>query len=105
MMEQLAERRMQREEEAQYAAQGMRHPLSSGHNHPPLDEEDYEDEDDEEYASEDDEDYEDDEMVSCLILGEFADVFFRRVCRKSNEWKKVEGCSKYLQLECLNSAC
>ena len=66
MMEQLAERRMARDEEAQYAAAGFRHP--SAHNHgPPLEEDEYEDEDDEEYASEDDEDYEEDEMVRAVV--------------------------------------
>ena len=64
MMEQLAERRMQREEEAQYAAAGLGHPsMHGGSNHgPPPDEEDYDDEEDE-YDSQEDEDYEEDEMV------------------------------------------
>jgi hypothetical protein len=66
MMEQLAERRMAREEEAQYAATS--HPSGSyhgsyGHNHPPDDEE-YEEEDDEDYDSQEDYDEDDDEMVS-----------------------------------------
>ena len=65
MMEQLAERRMAREEEAQYAAAGLRHPNMAGHNHgPPLDEEEYDDEDDDDYGSEDDDDYDEDEVVS-----------------------------------------
>ena len=61
MMEQLAERRMQREEEQQYAAAG----LGPGHNHDPSQDDDgYEEEDDDEYDSQEDEDYEeDDEMV------------------------------------------
>ena len=59
MMEQLAERRMQREEEAQYAAAGLRHPQYNGHTHPPLDEDEYDD-DEEDYAS-DEEDYDEDE--------------------------------------------
>lgn len=72
MMEQLAERRMQREEEAQYAASGLAHPSMNlpgqhphaGHNHPPLpDEEEYDEEEDEEYDSQEDEEYDDDEMV------------------------------------------
>lgn len=65
MMEQLAERRMQREEEAQYAAAGLGHTSLQPHNHgPSLDEEEYdEEEDDEEYDSQEDEDYDDDEMV------------------------------------------
>lgn len=63
-MEQLAERRMQREEEAQYAAAGLRHPSMQGHGHgPPLEEDEYDDEDDEDYDSADDEDYDEDEMV------------------------------------------
>ncbi|KAI9796253.1 MAG: Stress response protein nst1 [Piccolia ochrophora] len=65
MMEQLAERRMQREEEAQYAASGLGHPSMNmaGHNHAPLpEEEEYDDEEDEDYDSQEDEDYEDDEM-------------------------------------------
>lgn len=69
MMEQLAERRMQREEEAQYAAAGLRHPASyNGHNHPPMEEEEYDEEDDEEYAS-DEEEYEDDDEMVCITLG------------------------------------
>ncbi|EDN02244.1 predicted protein [Histoplasma mississippiense (nom. inval.)] len=65
MMEQLAERRMQREEDTQYATASAAHQsLHAGHNHgPPLDEEDYEDEEDDDYDSQDDEDYEEDEMV------------------------------------------
>ena len=68
MMEQLAERRMQREEEAQFQNAGLRHPGMQPHNHgPPLDEDaEYDEEDEEDYDSQD-EDYEDDEMVvTCL---------------------------------------
>jgi len=65
MMEQLAERRMQREEEAQYAAAGLGHrSIHGGPNHgPPPDEEEYDDEEDE-YDSQEDEEYEEDEMVN-----------------------------------------
>ncbi|KAJ9649562.1 Stress response protein nst1 [Coniosporium tulheliwenetii] len=66
MMEQLAERRMQREEEAQYQTAGMTHPSSlpnpHGHNHVPPEEEEYDDEDDEDYDSQEDDYEEDDEM-------------------------------------------
>ncbi|KAI9675817.1 MAG: Stress response protein nst1 [Trizodia sp. TS-e1964] len=71
MMEQLAERRMQREEEAQYASSGTPHAATGGsgqhnhsvHNHaPPPDEEEYDDEEDDDYDSQEEEDYEDDEM-------------------------------------------
>ncbi|CAN9079452.1 unnamed protein product [Alternaria sp. RS040] len=63
MMEQLAERRMQREEDAQVQAHpGAQHRSYTGHSHnaPPPDEDDYDDEgeDDDEY---DDDDYEEDE--------------------------------------------
>jgi len=73
MMEQLAERRMAREEDAkeQYNASyghppnGAMHPHPHNHNHPPpLDEEEYDDEEeeDDEYDSQDD-DYDEEEMV------------------------------------------
>lgn len=58
MMEQLAERRMQREEEAQFSAHpNMQHRSYAGHSHsaPPPEDDDYDDE------GEDDEDYDDDE--------------------------------------------
>jgi hypothetical protein len=65
MMEQLAERRMQREEEAQFAATRPGYSGISGHNHgPPLDDDDYDDEEDDDvYDSQEDEDYDEDEMV------------------------------------------
>ncbi|KAI4172510.1 MAG: hypothetical protein LQ343_003504 [Gyalolechia ehrenbergii] len=67
MMEQLAERRMQREEDAQYAAAaGLSHPAIPSHNHgPPVEDDvfyDDDEEDEDSYESGDDEDYEDDEM-------------------------------------------
>lgn len=69
MMEQLAERRMQREEDAQYAAAaGLSHPAMQSHNHLPVEEDGvYDDEEDEDsYESGDDEEYEDEEMVKHL---------------------------------------
>ncbi|MCJ1357946.1 MAG: Stress response protein nst1 [Icmadophila ericetorum] len=64
MMEQLAERRMQREEEASYAARGASNHTVPGHTHgPPVEDDEYDDdEDDDEYDSQDEEDYEGDEM-------------------------------------------
>lgn len=61
MMEQLAERRMQREEDAQYTASSM----SSQHNHnDPLEDELYDDIDEEEdYESQEDDEFEEDDMV------------------------------------------
>ncbi|KAF2262484.1 hypothetical protein CC78DRAFT_534813 [Lojkania enalia] len=62
MMEQLAERRMQREEEAQYASHPSMYSKSHGsHNHgAPLEDDDFDDEEDDEEGYEDG-DYEDDE--------------------------------------------
>lgn len=74
MMEQLAERRMAREEDAReqfanpnygHPPNGAMHPHSHGHNHPPPpDDEEYDEEDEEEdeYDSQD-EDYDEEEMV------------------------------------------
>lgn len=66
MMEQLAERRMQREQEAQYAATQPAHTYPSNGHDPPLEDEDYED-DDYEDGSEDEfeeDEEEEDEMVT-----------------------------------------
>ena len=66
MMEQLAERRMQREEESRMVASGMGHP-SMRHGPPEEEDDGYEDEEDEEdYNSEEDDEFEDDELV-CYI--------------------------------------
>ncbi|KHN98649.1 stress response protein nst1 [Metarhizium album ARSEF 1941] len=69
MMEQLAERRMAREEDArEHFSRGYGHPngsYSTPHNHPP-DDDDYEDEeeDEEDYEDSQDEEYEDEEVYS-----------------------------------------
>ncbi|KAN0083447.1 Salt tolerance down-regulator domain containing protein [Elaphomyces granulatus] len=62
MMEQLAERRMQREEDTQYGMAAAHQSLHAGHNHGPLDDEDYDDEEEDDYDSQDEEEYEEDEM-------------------------------------------
>ncbi|KAA8646154.1 putative stress response protein Nst1 [Aspergillus tanneri] len=62
MMEQLAERRMQREEDTQFGITAGHQSLHDGHNHGPYDEEDYDDEEEEDYDSQEDEDYEEDDM-------------------------------------------
>ncbi|KAK8143544.1 Stress response protein nst1 [Beauveria asiatica] len=71
MMEQLAERRMAREEDArEQFPRGFAHPngapYSTPHNHPPPEEEEYEDEEDEEedYVDSQEEEYEDEEVYS-----------------------------------------
>jgi hypothetical protein len=69
MMEQLAERRMQREEEAQYSAHPPIHRTYSQHGHaPPQEEEEYGDEEDEEEGFEEDEYEEDDEDEDVRII-------------------------------------
>ncbi|KAJ9610610.1 Stress response protein nst1 [Cladophialophora chaetospira] len=67
MMEQLAERRMQREEDIRYPSSSYAHrDIHQGHNHPPIDDDDdYDDEeDDEDYDSQEEDDYEGDDMDS-----------------------------------------
>ena len=68
MMEQLAERRMQREEDTQYGIAAA-HQTFHGHNHGPLDEDDYDDDDEEEedYDSQEEEEFDEDEMVGTII--------------------------------------
>lgn len=70
MMEQLAERRMAREDVSQYASYNVTHaPLPSGHSHPghnhlpPDDEESYDDEADDDYGSDEDDYGEEDDTV------------------------------------------
>ncbi|KAJ5290438.1 NAD(P)-binding protein [Penicillium atrosanguineum] len=62
MMEQLAERRMQREEDTQYSIATAHQSFHAGHNHGPLDDEDYDDEEDEDYDSQEEEEFDEDEM-------------------------------------------
>ncbi|KAF2644587.1 hypothetical protein P280DRAFT_465889 [Massarina eburnea CBS 473.64] len=69
MMEQLAERRMQREEEAQYHGQGMAYRNHTAHNHaPPPEEDEFDDDDDEDDGYEDgsyeEEDEDEDEAMT-----------------------------------------
>lgn len=76
MMEQLAERRIQREEEAQFPPYRPAHPAMppphshAGHNHPPPEEEEEYDDEDEEFDSQDEEYDEEDEMVIHAIVSE-----------------------------------
>lgn len=65
MMEQLAERRMQREEDTQYNIAAAHQSFHAGHNHGPLDDEDYDDEEDDDYDSQEEEEFDEDEMVCC----------------------------------------
>ena len=70
MMDKLADRRMQREEEARFPQNPLSHQNHHNHNHGPIDEDDYDDEDeedDEEYDSQDFDEDEDD-MVSRKAL-------------------------------------
>jgi len=76
MMEQLAERRMQREEEAQYQAHPSMYRTHNSHNHGPpqqQEEDEYDDEEDEEEGYEDG-DYEEDEEDED-VRTEYCDVY------------------------------
>lgn len=68
MMEQLAERRMQREEEAHMVASGMGHPSMREQpledEEEDLEEDSYDEEDEDDFNSEEEDDFEDDELVS-----------------------------------------
>lgn len=66
MMEQLAERRMQREQEAEFASSQPSHTYTSNGHDPPLDDEEYDDEEDDYDSQEDyeEDDEEEDEMVT-----------------------------------------
>lgn len=71
-MEQLAERRMQREEQALNATLPSHAPMSSqhshaDHNHMPPEDDEYDEEDDEEYDSQDEEYDEEDDVVSADV--------------------------------------
>lgn len=79
-MEQLAERRMQREEDTQYGIAAAHQSLHGGHNHDSLDEEEYDDEEDEDYDSQEEEDYEEDEMVCPGVVGPFSSPCLQGRC-------------------------
>ena len=84
MMEQLAERRMRREEDAQYASAGLGHPSTQSHNHgPPPEDDGYDDEEDEEYDSQDEEEYEDEELVSLVFFS------YQSLSRKANGIRRL----------------
>jgi hypothetical protein len=79
MMEQLAERRMQREEEAQFQAHPSmyRSHSSHGHNAPPPEEDEYDEEgeEDEDYDDDDYEEEEEDDEVRIMCWS----VYFRLI--------------------------
>lgn len=71
-MEQLAERRMQREEEAQYPPYELHSSVPSHHGHGGAghgspEEDEYDDEEDEQYDSEED-DYDDEDEMVCTLF-------------------------------------
>ena len=68
MMDKLADRRMQREQQARFPQPSLSHQGHHGHNHPPLDEDDYDDEEDEEDEEYDSQELEedDDDMVRTI---------------------------------------
>lgn len=68
MMEQLAERRMQREEDAQYAAQGLPMQHSHASNLEPDLYDDEEEDEEEDYDSAEEDEYEEEDVVCDLEI-------------------------------------
>ncbi|CAG7984380.1 unnamed protein product [Penicillium salamii] len=91
MMEQLAERRMQREEDTQYGIAAA-HQTFHGHNHGPLDEDDYDDEEeDEDYDSQEEEEFDEDEMVGLSYLYPLPMVAYQEQDAMTEEQRMQEG--------------
>ena len=112
MMEQLAERRMQREEDIHYPSTALAHQgIHQGHNHPPLDDEDDfdDEEDDEDYDSQEEEDeYEGDEMVKLSTRTAFSSLtrtglYDRRTTNGGGPSNVSNIRSKDVRTTCINS--
>lgn len=113
MMEQLAERRMQRlEHPPNHVADGYSHsvngdPLPNSHNHAPPEDEEYDEEEEEEeedYESQE-EDFDEEEVKPPISrplprvgpVGKrtrLTETMCRRPWTRNNEWRKAVGCSK-----------
>lgn len=99
MMEQLAERRMQREEEAQYQAHPSMYQSHAPHAHPPPPEEDeFDDEGDEEEGYEDDDYEEDDEDDHVRTVGEIAAILANRLQDTMTEEQRMEEGRRMFQI-------
>lgn len=98
-MEQLAERRMQREEEAQYQAHPSMYQTHGGHGHgPPPEEDDFDDEGDEEEGYEDDDYEEDDEDEDVRTVGEIAGILANGLQDTMTEEQRMEEGRRMFQI-------
>ncbi|KAF3002108.1 Stress response protein nst1 [Curvularia kusanoi] len=99
MMEQLAERRMQREEEAQYQAHPSMYQTHNAHGHgPPPEEDDFEDEGDEEEGYEDEDYEEDDEDEDVRTVGEIAGILANGLQDTMTEEQRMEEGRRMFQI-------
>jgi hypothetical protein len=99
MMEQLAERRMQRE---QQAAQDLEEDSDAD------DDDDGEDEDDDDDDDDDDDEEEDEEEEVCCVIHSpplCDDANMRRLSPRIRRWRRANGCSLSLPHACSNSEC
>ncbi|KAJ4986093.1 stress response protein nst1, partial [Stagonosporopsis vannaccii] len=99
MMEQLAERRMQREEEAQYQAHPSMYQTHNSHSHgPPPEDDDFDDEGDEEEGYEDDDYEEDDEDEDVRTVGEIAGILANGLQDTMTEEQRMEEGRRMFQI-------
>ena len=99
MMEQLAERRMQREEEAQYQAHPSMYQTHSAHGHgPPPEEDDFDDEGDEEEGYEDEDYEEEDEDEDVRTVGGKATVWANEAQDTMTEEQRMEEGRRMFQI-------
>lgn len=98
-MEQLAERRMQREEEAQYQAHPSMYQTHNSHNHgPPPEEDDFDDEGDEEEGYEDEDYEEDEEDEDVRTVGEIAGILANGLQDTMTEEQRMEEGRRMFQI-------
>jgi actin-related protein len=99
MMEQLAERRMQREEEAQYQAHPSMYQPHNAHGHgSPPEEDDFDDEGDEEEGYEDEDYEEDDEDEDVRTVGEIAGILANGLQDTMTEEQRMEEGRRMFQI-------
>lgn len=101
MMEQLAERRMHREEQAAYSA-AMGQSSIPNHTHAPsMDQEQYAEDEDDYDSAEDEEEEFDDEMVNRSPDIDHSRLkLFRSNSPRTSGWRKDVACSKSSPLAC-----
>ena len=97
MMEQLAERRMQRE---QQAAQDLEEDSDADHGEEGDDDDDEDDDDDD-----DDEEEDEEEEVCCVTLPTFNDANLRRRSPRIKRWRRANACFPFLPHACSSNEC